>query len=110
MKYAAILAFSVVLAGCSTVKMPKVNLLDLPEFEEDYENIKDYPKVSDAPPVPTDQRKDQEWDEAARSIMKVRDEFSTPADGEAVESDAAIEARIKELIAKAEAYKLDDPE
>ena len=110
MKYAAFLALSIVLSACSTVKMPKVNLLDLPEFEEDYENIKDYPKVVDAPPVPTDKRGDLVWDNAARSIMKIRDGFSTPADVDASESDAAIEARIDELIAKAEAYKLDDPE
>ena len=110
MKYAAILALSFALSACSTVKMPKVNLLDLPEFEEDYENIKDYPKVADAPPVPTDKRSDTDWDNAAKSIMKVRDEFSTPTDNDAAESDAAIEARINELIAKAEAYKLDDPE
>jgi len=109
MKRAMTLLVGLTLAGCATPKLPKVDFLKLPEFREDFENIKDYPKVTEAPTVPTDTRSDKAWDDAARDIMKQRDSFSVPADIEAAETDVEIESRIDQLIEQAEAYKLDDP-
>lgn len=110
MRYGLLLICAAALSACATPKLPKVDFLKLPEFRDDYENIKDYPKVTEAPPVPTDLRKDSSWDNAARDIIEKRDGFSTPEDVDANESDAAIEQRIDDLIEKAEAYKLDDPQ
>ncbi len=109
MKKALTLLIGLTLAGCATPKMPSVDFLKLPEFREDFENIKDYPKVTEAPDLPTDTRSDKAWDNAARDIMKERDSFSVPADSEKEETDAEIEARIDQLIEQAKAYKLDDP-
>lgn len=99
-----------VLAGCSTVKLPKVDFLKSPEFKEDAENIGGYPKVADAPVAPGDVRSDAAWDEAARKLMKVRADFKVPESGQPKRTDAEIEAEIKALEAKVKAYKLDDPQ
>ena len=110
MRMALIILAGCTLTACATPKMPSVDFLKLPEFREDYENIKDYPKVTEAPAVPTDTRSDKAWDDAARAIIEERDAFSVPESVESTESDAEINARIDQLIEQVEAYKLDDPE
>ncbi len=109
MRLALLMISVVLLPACATPKLPKVDFLKLPEFRDDYDNIKDYPKVTEAPAEPTDLRKDKAWDNAARDIIKQRDGFSTPVDSEASESDKQIEQRINALIEEAKAYKIDDP-
>lgn len=101
---------AVLLAGCSTVKLPKIDFLKSPEFKEDAENIGDYPKVANAPEAPGDVRSDEAWDDAARKLMKARADFTVPDSGQAKRSDAEIEAEIRALEAKVKAYKLDDPQ
>ena len=110
MRIALIISTGFILSACATPKLPNVDFLKLPEFREDYENIKDYPKVTEAPQVPTDTRSDNAWDDAAKDIMKDRDGFEIPQDIEAREPDAVIEKQIDDLIGQAQAYKLDDPE
>ncbi len=116
MKYAA-LKFAVIgvfvapiFAGCASVKMPDIDFLKLPEFQEDIENIGGYPDVASAPQRPEDLPTDAEWDAAARDIMNRRDSFVGPNDGATGMSDAEFEQKIRELSAKVEAYKIDDPE
>lgn len=106
----ALCASTVVLMGCSTVKMPKIDFLKLPEFREDAVNIKDYPRVADAPTAPTDVRSAKAWDDVAKDLIKVRDGADAPLDTRDNETDAEVLANIEELREQAQAYKLDDPQ
>jgi len=99
-----------VLSGCSTVRIPNVDFLKLPEFREDANNIKDYPKVSDAPLAPTDVRSAAQWDADAKAIIAKRDAERAAgeiADAPVVPLSPEEQAALK---AKVRAYKLDDPQ
>ena len=98
------------LTGCSTVKMPNIDFIKLPEFREDAVNIKDFPSVADAPTAPTDVRSAKEWDKAAKAIIKVRDDFETPDPPTDKKSKAELEAEIQSLRNEVHAYKADDPQ
>jgi len=101
---------AVILSGCTTVKIPNLDFLKVPEFREDAVNIKDYPKAGDVPIAPTDVRSAKAWDDAAKDIIKERDDYERPADIRDNVTDADVERNIDELRAKAQAYKLDDPQ
>lgn len=98
------------LTGCTTVKMPNLDFLKLPEFRGDAVNVKDYPNVKDAPVAPTDVRSAKQWDDAAKDLIKIRDKTDVPVDVRENETDAEVLANIEELRLKAQAYKLDDPQ
>lgn len=108
-KFALILA-AAAMSGCSTVKMPDLDFLKLPEFSEEAKNISDYPKVSDAPSAPTDVRKDAAWDVEAKKLMKERDNFNVPEPSGVAKSDAELQRDVDALKAKVHAYKADDPQ
>ncbi len=100
---------SLLLTGCQTVKMPKIDIMKSPEFSEDAENIaKDYPRVKDAPLAPTDIRSDAQWDKDARALQKLG-ETSVRKDVEPGLTEAEAEEEFESLKAKAQAYKKDDP-
>ena len=63
------------LSGCTTVRMPNLDFLKLPEFREDAVNISDYPRVKDAPVAPTDVRSAKEWDNAAEDLIEIAGRF-----------------------------------
>jgi len=97
------------MAGCQTVKMPKIDIMKSPEFREDAANIaKDYPRVKDAPTVPDDIRSDAQWDKDARALQNLR-ETSIRGEIEPGLTEAEAEAKFEALKAKAQAYKKDDP-
>ena len=98
------------LTGCTTVKLPDLDFLKLPEFRGDAVNVKDFPRVKDAPIAPTDVRSAKEWDDAAKGLIKIRDKNDAPVDVRENETDAEVLANIEELRLKAQAYKLDDPQ
>jgi len=111
LKTLIVLGFSAgVMTGCSTVKMPKIDFLKLPEFREDAVNIKDYPRVADAPTAPTDVRSAKAWDDAAKDIIKIRDNSEVPLDTRDNKTDAEVLDNIEALREQAQAYKLDDPQ
>lgn len=103
-------AILMALSACSTVSMPNLDVLKIKDFEEETANIGDYPNVADAPTRPTDVRSDKAWDDAAKRMMTIRDNMVVPSDGTAQRSEAEINAEVARLKAKAEAYKLDDPQ
>lgn len=98
------------LPACTTVKLPDLDFLKLPEFRGDAVNVKDYPRVKDAPIAPTDVRSAKEWDDAAKDLIKIRDKLDAPVDVRENVTDAEVLANIEELRLKAQAYKLDDPQ
>jgi len=98
------------LSGCSTVKVPNIDFLKLPEFRKEANNIKNYPKVSDAPAAPDDVRSAKAWDKDAKSLIRMRDSFEAPVSGSEGVSDSEIESELARLQSKVQAYKLDDPQ
>jgi len=98
------------LAGCTTVKMPNIDFLKLPEFADDAKNIKSYPKVSDAPAAPTEVRNGEAWDAAALSLIQTRDTFDLPKSGKTYDSDSQVNSEMRSLKEEVRAYKLDDPQ
>ncbi len=106
----ALLSAMLGLAGCSTVKLPDINLPSLSGFFEDGDKIDDYPKVSDTPAVPTDIRSDAAWDTDAKDLIKKRDVFNDLGENGVAKSDAEFERDLEALKAKVRAYKADDPQ
>lgn len=97
------------MAGCQTVKMPKIDIMKSPEFSEEAANIaKDYPRAKDAPLAPTDIRSDEQWDKDARALQRLGDSsLRTKVEPGLTEAEA--EAEFEALKEKAQAYKKDDP-
>jgi hypothetical protein len=109
-KIICLLLSTATLAACSTVKMPNIDFMGSSEFEEEARNIdQTIPDPRDAPPIPTDTRNAEEWDEAAKSLNAIKDGFSLP---EAAEPQTAQELsnEFQNKKAKAQAYKADDPQ
>jgi len=67
---------SLMMSACSTVKVPNIDFIKFPEFLEEARNIKDYPKVSDAPSAPEDVRSAKAWDDAAKAIIDQRETYT----------------------------------
>ena len=111
---AAITALScavLAMSACSTVKMPNLDFLRLPEFREAAAKlIEGFPEVGDAPTRPEDVRSAAEWDAAARSLIAQRQRLSVPKDGAAPMTEAELDAEVERLKAQIRRYKLDDPQ
>lgn len=106
----AVIAAAFALSACSTVKMPNVDFLKLPEFKEAAAKLsKGFPSVGNAPSRPNDIRSASDWDRAARAIMAERDAMDVPEDGMPAMSDAQVEQDVEALKAQVRRYKLDDP-
>ncbi|MGJ8564200.1 MAG: hypothetical protein ACSHXY_11710 [Alphaproteobacteria bacterium] len=99
-----------ILGACSSVSLPNVDFLKLPDFQEDAENVKDYPNVADAPQIPTDTRSAGAWDSAANKLIRARDGFDAPESPTPLKSEAEIQREFDALRAKVNAYKKDDPQ
>ena len=109
----AMISAMVCLSGCSTVSMPDINLpkfSKISEFFEGRNEIDDYPDVTDAPSAPTDIRADAAWDNDAKNLIKLRDEFKALENNGVAKSDAQITQDLEALKAKVRAYKADDPQ
>lgn len=94
-------------AGCSSVKMPEI---DLPGFNEAAANVDEleYPNPNDAPPAPEDVPSAEEWDKAAKSLMRKRELFGAPVLRDDL-TDAEIRQEIDALKQKVREYEIDDP-
>ncbi len=106
----ALLAAPAFLSACSSVSLPNVDFLKLPEFQEEAKNVKDYPNISEAPALPTDLRSASAWDTAANDLISARDGFAIPEDAQPAKTEAEILNEFKELREKVNAYKKDDPQ
>lgn len=106
----AMAAFATVsFSACHTVKIPKIEVAEMPEFSSDGGEIQsDIPRVKDAPPAPTNLRSDKQWDKDARALEKLR-ESPLNVEMEAGPTNAEGQAYFDDLKAKAQAYKKDDP-
>lgn len=108
---AVLASAALAMSACSTVKMPNMDFLRLPEFREAAAKLVDgFPEVSDAPSRPEDVRSAAEWDAAARSLIAQRERLSVPMDGAAPMSEAELDAEVERLKAQIRRYKLDDPQ
>ena len=101
--------FAGILGGCSSIKLPDMDFISFPEFKEEAENIPDYPKVADAPAAPKGIRTDEKWDQSARKIMATRDGFTDP-DAVDAKTNAQVLREMRDLAAKVDEYKKDDPQ
>ncbi len=109
-KYGWPLAMVVLLPACTTVQIPNIDFKRLPEFIEETRDISDYPKVSDVPPAPEEIRSAEEWDEAVKSLLNLRDANTADIDRTGITNSADSSLDIESLKAKVRAYKLDDPQ
>jgi len=107
----AVIATSGALSGCSTVKVPDIDFLKLPEFREIVKNNQtNVPKVSEIPDDPANVRTDAGWDKDAAKLLALRDGFTVPETSQDLRSEEEIDSEFARLKAKAQAYKLDDPQ
>ena len=102
------------LSACSTVQMPNLDILKSLGFdnEEDAEDLGEYPSIADTPTAPTDVRSAALWDIEAKKLIEERDAFNaakTSIDAP-TKSEAELEREAAALRARAQAYKLDDPQ
>jgi len=110
MKIAVLVISVIALPACSTVRMPNIDFLNLPEFREAAAKlIEGYPDVGDAPTRPEDFRSSAEWDAAARELITRREALRTPMAGSRPMSETEVDAEIERLKAQIHRYKLDDP-
>lgn len=108
--FGTLIVASVMLSGCTSIKMPNLDFMKFPEFKEEAENLAGYPNVEDAPQDPTDIRSDAQWDADAQKLIAKRDGFGPVPQGEPAVSDREFNQKVDDLIAKVEEYKLDDPQ
>lgn len=100
----------VLLSGCSTVSVPNVDFLKLPEFREIVKNNQtNVPDVNEIPAEPDNVRADVIWDADAKELAALRERFAIPRTEGALASQAQIDAEFERLKSKAQAYQLDDP-
>lgn len=110
-KTLALLCAALMTSACSTVKMPNIDFMRLPEFREAAAKlIEGFPDVGQAPTRPDDIRSAAEWDAAARDLIQKRAALSVPKDGSRPMTDAEIDAQVERLKAQIRRYKLDDPQ
>lgn len=97
------------LSACASVKIPKLDLIKLPDFRAESEELGEYPAVEDAPTLPTEVRTDRQWDRVAKDIIRVRDSFNAPQEPERVTAASDIEREIDRLTDVVNEYRADDP-
>lgn len=96
------------LSGCATVAVPDVGQ-NLSEFRDSLGDLdKAYMQAEELPERPTGVRSDREWDDAARDMLVLRDNFETPPLEPSL-SDDAFDRAFREAQDYADAYKDDDP-
>lgn len=104
----SLIAAMAALAGCSTVKLPSLDVTNSSAFDEELQNIdRSIPDVAEAPQLPTDVRSTAAWDNSARELISVRDAYEKPFETDMEAED--LQAEFETLKQKAQAYKLDDP-
>jgi len=101
---------AICLSGCSTVKLPDLDVLKMSGFFDEIRNVEGYPKVSDTPAVPTDIRSDTAWDAEAKKLISLREEFDIDGLNEPRKTEEEIARDVEALKARVRAYKLDDPQ
>ncbi len=104
----AALAAIAILPGCIT--MPVFDRsADIPaEFREDIDAIDSYPVAANLPPAPQQLTTTEEWDDRAGAILAVKADLALKA-SLPVPTPEQIRARRTALLAKLNAFKLDDP-
>lgn len=106
-----IIVLPLALSGCSTVKVPDVDFLKLPEFREIVKNNQtNVPDIAEIPDEPDDVRSDTAWDKDAASLIQMRDGFVVPDSQGTKPSQQQIDDEFARRRAQAQAYKLDDPQ
>ncbi|WP_371397734.1 hypothetical protein [Fretibacter rubidus] len=110
-KTLVVLCAGLALSACSTVKMPNIDFMRLPEFREAAAKlVEGFPDVGLAPTRPEDIRSAAEWDAAARDLIQKRAALSIPKDGSSAMTEAEVDAEVERLKAQIRRYKLDDPQ
>jgi hypothetical protein len=90
--------------------MPNIDFMGSSEFEEEARNIdQTIPDAADAPAIPTDTHNAEQWDEAAKSMTRIKNGFSLPDVAEPQTSEE-LEREFQSQKARVEAYKADDPQ
>ncbi|MEP6341923.1 MAG: hypothetical protein ABJ275_01295 [Maricaulaceae bacterium] len=95
--------------ACASIKLPSLDLIKLPEFRQDAENLGDYPNVEEAPALPKEVGSDSLWDSRADKIIKTRDLFNAPTEPDRPVTDDQINQEIDRLTASVNEYRKDDP-
>ena len=95
--------------ACASIKLPSLDLIKLPEFRQDAENLGDYPNVEDAPALPKEVGSDKLWDNRAKKIIQARDQFNAPIEPDRPVTDDQINQEIDRLRASVNEYRKDDP-
>ena len=103
----AILAMT--LSACASVKLPKIDLIKLPDFRKESENLGEFPELADAPASPDEVRSDENWDQTVRAIISARDNFNAPVEPARAKTEAEIDSEIDRLTNAVNAYRADDP-
>ena len=103
----ALTAFS--LSACASVKLPKLDLIKLPDFKAETENLGDFPNLNDAPALPEDVKTARQWDRTAREIIKIRDGFRAPIEPNRPKTAAEIDREVDRLTDAVNEYRADDP-
>lgn len=106
----ALISAPVLLAACSSVKLPAADLVNFGEYHDDAKGVKSYPKITEAPKAPTDLRSDAAWDDAARGLQKARDSFVLPGDIPDVKPADEVRREFELARARVQEYKKDDPQ
>ena len=105
----AALIMTISLTACANVKIPKLDLMKLPDFRAESEKLGEYPDVEDAPNLPEEVRSAREWDRTAEDIIKLRDGFDTPTESDRPKSASEIQREINRLTDSVNEYRADDP-
>ena len=99
------------ISGCTTVRVPDVDFLKLPEFREIVRNNQtNVPDVSEIPDTPANVRTDADWDKDAAKLIELREGFEVPDTDANPLTGEQIDAELARLKAKVQEYKLDDPQ
>ena len=103
----AITAFS--LSACASVKIPKLDLIKLPDFKAESEKLGEFPELANAPGLPEEVRSARQWDNTARNIIKIRDNFKAPIEPDRPKTTKEINREVNRLTREVNEYRADDP-
>ena len=103
----ALAAFS--LSACANVKIPKLDLIKLPDFKAESEKLGEFPELADAPDLPEEVRNARQWDKTARDIIKIRDNFRAPIEPDRPKTAKEINREVNRLTREVNEYRADDP-
>ncbi|RKQ71414.1 hypothetical protein DES40_0733 [Litorimonas taeanensis] len=98
------------LSACSSINLPDIDFMGSSEFEEEARNIdQTIPSVEEAPEIPMDTRPASDWDDAADSMLVIKQGFKVPKTDQPMTAEE-LEQQYQSLKAQAQAYKADDPQ